>query len=114
MTSCARTFKYPNFTNTTVYLIQTRAQSRIPISNKPYQSSPQQPAKYFSKMSWMDSWSRPSKHAVTPPPLYLTVGDTVRHLNPNPGRIHPSADPAGPLTSAGPHSSAHPRKDSPS
>ena len=22
-------------------------------------------------MSWMDSWSRPSKHAVVPPPLYL-------------------------------------------
>ncbi|KAF2244215.1 hypothetical protein BU26DRAFT_509151 [Trematosphaeria pertusa] len=28
-------------------------------------------------MSWMDSWSRPSKSQVTPPPLYLTAGDTV-------------------------------------
>ncbi|KAL2351354.1 hypothetical protein BJ546DRAFT_853976 [Cryomyces antarcticus] len=25
-------------------------------------------------MSWMDSWSRPTKHAATPPPLYLTPG----------------------------------------
>lgn len=25
-------------------------------------------------MSWMDSWSRPSKHAVVPPPLYLLPG----------------------------------------
>ncbi|KAG9192918.1 hypothetical protein G6011_11652 [Alternaria panax] len=32
-------------------------------------------------MSWMDSWSRPSKHAVTPPPLYLTVGDTVPYCH---------------------------------
>lgn len=26
-------------------------------------------------MSWMDSWSRPNKHAATPPPLYLTNND---------------------------------------
>ncbi|KAL6711283.1 hypothetical protein ACN47E_005814 [Coniothyrium glycines] len=32
-------------------------------------------------MSWMDSWSRPSKHAVTPPPLYLTHGDTVPYCH---------------------------------
>ena len=25
-------------------------------------------------MSWIDSWSRPSKHAATPPPLYLLPG----------------------------------------
>jgi hypothetical protein len=25
-------------------------------------------------MSWMDSWSRPSKHAANPPPLYLLPG----------------------------------------
>jgi hypothetical protein len=25
-------------------------------------------------MSWMDSWSRPSKHTATPPPLYLLPG----------------------------------------
>lgn len=25
-------------------------------------------------MSWMDSWSRPSKHAATPPPMYLLPG----------------------------------------
>lgn len=29
----------------------------------------------------MDSWSRPSKHAVTPPPLYLTVGDKVPYCH---------------------------------
>jgi len=34
-----------------------------------------------SSMSWMDSWSRPSKHAVTPPPLYLTGGDSVPYCH---------------------------------
>jgi hypothetical protein len=34
-----------------------------------------------SNMSWMDSWSRPNKHATTPPPLYLTVGDTVPYCH---------------------------------
>lgn len=29
----------------------------------------------------MDSWSRPSKHAVTPPPLYLTHGDVVPYCH---------------------------------
>ena len=29
----------------------------------------------------MDSWSRPSKHAVTPPPLYLTAGDAVPYCH---------------------------------
>lgn len=29
---------------------------------------------YFTAMSWMDSWSRPSKHAASPPPLYLLPG----------------------------------------
>ncbi|ESZ98304.1 hypothetical protein SBOR_1297 [Sclerotinia borealis F-4128] len=28
-------------------------------------------------MSWMDSWSRPSKHSPVPPPLYLTAGESV-------------------------------------
>ncbi|KAM0138128.1 hypothetical protein ACHAO1_003596 [Botrytis cinerea] len=28
-------------------------------------------------MSWMDSWSRPSKHSAVPPPLYLTAGESV-------------------------------------
>jgi hypothetical protein len=32
-------------------------------------------------MSWMDSWSRPNKHATTPPPLYLTHGDTVPYCH---------------------------------
>jgi hypothetical protein len=35
----------------------------------------------FSAMSWMDSWSRPNKHATTPPPLYLTVGDSVPYCH---------------------------------
>jgi hypothetical protein len=29
----------------------------------------------------MDSWSRPNKHATTPPPLYLTHGDTVPYCH---------------------------------
>lgn len=29
----------------------------------------------------MDSWSRPNKHAATPPPLYLTVGDAVPYCH---------------------------------
>lgn len=29
---------------------------------------------YFTTMSWMDSWSRASKHAASPPPLYLLSG----------------------------------------
>lgn len=29
----------------------------------------------FSAMSWMDSWSRPSKSQAIPPPLYLTQED---------------------------------------
>lgn len=33
----------------------------------------------FSTMSWMDSWSRPGKHAAVPPPLYLTQGDQVAY-----------------------------------
>ncbi|PQE28354.1 hypothetical protein CJF30_00008060 [Rutstroemia sp. NJR-2017a BBW] len=28
-------------------------------------------------MSWMDSWSRPTKHSAVPPPLYLTSGENV-------------------------------------
>lgn len=28
---------------------------------------------YTPTMSWMDSWSRPSKRAAVPPPLYLTA-----------------------------------------
>ena len=33
-------------------------------------------------MSWMDSWSRPSKSQATPPPLYLTIGDSVPYCHP--------------------------------
>ncbi|XPS96321.1 hypothetical protein M3J09_005591 [Ascochyta lentis] len=32
-------------------------------------------------MSWMDSWSRPSKSQPTPPPLYLTIGDSVPYCH---------------------------------
>ncbi|OAL00441.1 hypothetical protein IQ06DRAFT_293769 [Phaeosphaeriaceae sp. SRC1lsM3a] len=32
-------------------------------------------------MSWMDSWSRPSKNAATPPPLWLTIGDSVPYCH---------------------------------
>ncbi|KAK4560535.1 hypothetical protein LTR86_005732 [Recurvomyces mirabilis] len=32
-------------------------------------------------MSWMDSWSRPSKSQATPAPLYLSHGDSARRAN---------------------------------
>ncbi|KAF2837472.1 hypothetical protein M501DRAFT_937700 [Patellaria atrata CBS 101060] len=32
-------------------------------------------------MSWMDSWSRPSKHAITPPPYYLTQGEATPYCH---------------------------------
>ncbi|KAK0784465.1 hypothetical protein LTR02_006642 [Friedmanniomyces endolithicus] len=32
-------------------------------------------------MSWMDSWSRPTKSQATPPPLYLTHGDSVPYCH---------------------------------
>ncbi|ETN41250.1 uncharacterized protein HMPREF1541_03185 [Cyphellophora europaea CBS 101466] len=32
-------------------------------------------------MSWMDSWSRPSKQAAVPPPLYLTAGEDVPYCH---------------------------------
>ncbi|EMD00969.1 hypothetical protein BAUCODRAFT_190376 [Baudoinia panamericana UAMH 10762] len=32
-------------------------------------------------MSWMDSWSRPSKGQATPPPFYLTHGDQVPYCH---------------------------------
>jgi hypothetical protein len=82
MTSCARTLNSTNFTNATVfYRTFARYQRYILLTNKSYQSLPLYSTKNFSKMSWMDSWSRPSKHAVTPPPLYLTVGDTVPYCH---------------------------------
>lgn len=36
----------------------------------------------FSTMSWMDSWSRPGRHAAIPPPFYLTQGDHVAYCRP--------------------------------
>lgn len=32
-------------------------------------------------MSWMDSWSRPNKSQATPPPFYLTHGDSVPYCH---------------------------------
>ncbi|KAK5112787.1 hypothetical protein LTR85_011121 [Meristemomyces frigidus] len=32
-------------------------------------------------MSWMDSWKRPNKSQATPPPLYLTQGDSVPYCH---------------------------------
>jgi hypothetical protein len=46
-------------------------------------------------MSWMDSWSRPSKSSATPPPLYLTVGDTVPYCH-SCGRVIGSRKTNGP------------------
>jgi hypothetical protein len=38
-------------------------------------------------MSWMDSWSRPSKHATTPPPLYLLPGGEATRYCHSCGRV---------------------------
>jgi hypothetical protein len=43
----------------------------------------------------MDSWSRPSKSSATPPPLYLTVGDTVPYCH-SCGRVIGSRKTNGP------------------
>ena len=32
-------------------------------------------------MSWMDSWSRPSKSQAAPPPFYLTQGESARYCH---------------------------------
>ncbi|KAF1959889.1 hypothetical protein CC80DRAFT_489944 [Byssothecium circinans] len=40
-------------------------------------------------MSWMDSWSRPSKSQATPPPLYLTTSEPVPYCH-SCGRVIPS------------------------
>lgn len=32
-------------------------------------------------MSWMDSWSRPSKTQAAPPPFYVTQGDNARYCH---------------------------------
>ena len=41
-------------------------------------------------MSWMDSWSRPTKHSATPPPLYLTSkGETIPYCH-TCGRVIPT------------------------
>ncbi|KUJ06573.1 uncharacterized protein LY89DRAFT_692388 [Mollisia scopiformis] len=45
-------------------------------------------------MSWMDSWSRPGKHAAIPPPLYSTQGDSARYCQ-SCGRIMSSSAKAG-------------------
>ncbi|KAJ5025007.1 hypothetical protein J3E73DRAFT_214905 [Bipolaris maydis] len=85
MTSCTRTPKLPSLIILT-NLHQTQLLSHFRcIVSKIYLS----PSLLFTRglstststMSWMDSWSRPSKHAVTPPPLYLTVGDAVPYCH---------------------------------
>lgn len=57
------------------------AHSHDYISSKPTLHQHPPVSKSFSKMSWMDSWSRPSKSQATPPPLYLTVGDAVPYCH---------------------------------
>ncbi|KAF1842057.1 uncharacterized protein K460DRAFT_292012 [Cucurbitaria berberidis CBS 394.84] len=81
MTSCARNPQFASFNFTNPF----RSARSIPSSHRlPHPSNsyiPRTSTSHFSTMSWMDSWSRPSKHAVTPPPLYLTVGDTVPYCH---------------------------------
>ncbi|CAI6340058.1 unnamed protein product [Periconia digitata] len=51
----------------------------FPYLPKPQHQAPHKSHTYITitaaKMSWMDSWSRPSKSQATPPPLYLTTPD---------------------------------------
>jgi hypothetical protein len=78
MTSC---FRYPrpaHFRLTTTSRLCKTANKLTNNATKPSASSHLTP---FSTMSWMDSWSRPNKHATTPPPLYLTVGDSVPYCH---------------------------------
>ncbi|KAJ4993943.1 hypothetical protein SVAN01_00420 [Stagonosporopsis vannaccii] len=61
----------------------TAIRSRCPHQavNVPSQSSRRTFSITTCNMSWMDSWSRPSKSQATPPPLYLTIGDSVPYCH---------------------------------
>jgi hypothetical protein len=49
------------FINTSYNLLATKSNHQPTLQSR-----------HLAKMSWMDSWSRPSKSQATPPPLYLT------------------------------------------
>jgi hypothetical protein len=81
MTSC---FRYPRSAHFRLKLTsRLRKSTEHPnlLTNSALLTSPYPLFARFSKMSWMDSWSRPNKHATTPPPLYLTVGDSVPYCH---------------------------------
>ena len=85
MTSCTRTPKLSSLIISTNFHQTQLSRHPLSVVSKIYSSSSLVFSRGLntitSKMSWMDSWSRPSKHAVTPPPLYLTVGDSVPYCH---------------------------------
>jgi hypothetical protein len=81
MTSCLR---YPRFAAskpTTTFPLFKLIEHQKSIHQRTTPVSRSAHHRNFSAMSWMDSWSRPNKHATTPPPLYLTVGDSVPYCH---------------------------------
>jgi hypothetical protein len=78
MTSC---FRYPRSTLTITSRLRKSIEPATQLSNNSTSTLQPIPITQFSTMSWMDSWSRPNKHATTPPPLYLTVGDSVPYCH---------------------------------
>jgi hypothetical protein len=78
MTSC---FRYPRSTLTITFRLRKSIEPATQLSNNSTSTLQPIPITQFSTMSWMDSWSRPNKHATTPPPLYLTVGDSVPYCH---------------------------------
>jgi hypothetical protein len=81
MTSC---FRYPRSAHSRLAITSGLHKSIEPpnlLINSNSTTSRYPLLTHFSTMSWMDSWSRPNKHATTPPPLYLTVGDSVPYCH---------------------------------
>lgn len=66
-----------------ISILQGRLFTKLPFKaqDQPHNGLPIQPSAtsprrslFTTKMSWMDSWSRPSKHQATPAPYYLLPG----------------------------------------
>lgn len=68
-----RSTSSPSTFRSTFALTASTTQSNHPPTRS-FSTSP-------TTMSWMDSWSRPSKSQATPPPLYLTIGDSVPYCH---------------------------------
>jgi hypothetical protein len=81
MTSCVRNHNLTHFKLTSTLHIHKFPSSTRSIVDRNCSTLRYNLHTHFSSMSWMDSWSRPNKHATTPPPLYLTVGDSVPYCH---------------------------------